>query len=307
MSAAFTTLRTTLERLGRMPRLGLHRAGPQPALHLKDQASAPLRQLLVCAPEPFILMPQNLLIYWSPRSACTKILVWYLAQTSLLYAADFYSGWPHDFRMNVLFPSKRYGIWRERIDPKKTKAVRFVRHPDRRAVSSYRHLLAIGNKALTPHHRALSVRLRRPVDAARGFTFLEYLDYCRASMGWAFDIHHRIQAHPLETQIPPSKVVRLETDDLVSVLNGLAAAHTLPVTEIETNETFIRVAAHHRAKPDEAQSDAPVDDVALSAHEALNAWPDPERFLTPAARTKIRTVYAEDFQRYYPEDADGAV
>ena len=273
----------------------------RPGLDLADRASAPVRELLAFAPQPFLLTPQNLLIYWSPRSACTKILVWYLAQTSLLHAANFYSNWPHDFRMGVLDPSRQLQIWRERLNPKAVKAVRFVRHPDHRAVSGFRHLLATGRRGFTPHHLALSMRLRRRVNAQRGITFQEFLDYCRASMGWRFDFHYRIQAHPLEAQIPPTQTVRLEEADLNAALDQLAFRHKLRVTDIQADETYAQIDSRHRAKPDRAASVAPVDDVVFSTADALDAWPATERSLTPPARAKIRTIFAEDFRRYYPD------
>ena len=253
--------------------------------------------------QPLLIQKSKLLIYWSPRCACTKIVVWYLRQVGLLSAANFFSGWPHDFRVQFLYRSNQFKNWQKAVKVEQTQSVKFVRHPFQRAVSSYRHILMSPGGGPNNHHAILTQFLGRRVSPDDGVTFKEYLDYCEARMAWAFDHHHRVQYHPLERILPAQCVYRLEDIDLGEALNQLATKNELPDKAIENNPTYKRIDAGHKAPIDGKFAGADVSGTVFSANDARQAWPGTDALLTDATKARIRQIFALDFEAYYPGDA----
>ena len=87
------------------------------------------------------------IVSWSPKSGCTTILKWFLAQNNLLDEASQYSDWVHDYRQNKLCFGKSYKEMCMHYFTEKTATkyiIKVIRDPYKRAVSSYLHLLRYG-------------------------------------------------------------------------------------------------------------------------------------------------------------------
>jgi len=88
-----------------------------------------------------------IIVSWSPKSGCTTLLKWFLAQNNLLEEANHYSDWVHDYRETKFCFGRRYKELCMRYfteTPTTKHIIKVIRDPFKRAVSSYLHLLRYG-------------------------------------------------------------------------------------------------------------------------------------------------------------------
>src|SRR5689334_25375638 len=97
-------------------------------------AETGLGRLLWTDPRPLIHTPQRMIVVFSPKSACTSVLIWFYHQIGHTKAARDYASWPHNYRTDVYYRSRFYRRAFER-DLSKFSLLRIVRDPFERAVS----------------------------------------------------------------------------------------------------------------------------------------------------------------------------
>lgn len=150
-----------------------------------------IEKLLWHKPVPLYYKPLNLTLFDAAKSGSELGLKWFFYQINFLDAVTFYHPWVHNFISQIFLKSYKY---EENIkEVLNSNCVVLVRNPFTRAVSSY--IMAIKHEYI---NKPISKFLGRFVDPEHTFSFREYINYLESSNLDKSDIHHRIQAHPLE-------------------------------------------------------------------------------------------------------------
>ncbi|MEA2986406.1 MAG: hypothetical protein QOD94_2660 [Alphaproteobacteria bacterium] len=255
-------------------------------------AASELGRLLWTDPRPLIYPRKRMIVVFSPKSACTSVVIWFFHQLGHTAAARDYSSWPHRYRTEVYYKSTLYRHAYER-DLSKFSLVRIVRDPFERAVSSFRHVQkgGLADKEIT---RALG---RNDMSTA-GLSFSEFLDFLERCDLNTCDPHFRVQRHPLEDRLPTRHLINASTEDLFSRLNEVEADFNLPITEFGKLEWLQKINSKHRHVEAPA---APADayNHRFNREAARNgSWPPYSAFLTADARERLARLYARDIEAY---------
>ncbi len=241
-------------------------------------------------PWRLVYPPGGIGLVWSPKSACTTALLWYLAHIGHLKDAIAFNSWPHEYRMRVLPVLDEYRRWSRECNVSHLRWVRVIRCPYRRAVSSYRHALRYGfeNDGL---HKFLGLRV-----AERGFSFVEFLGYLRVIDIESCDPHLKRQYHSFESGMPAAHVINADSEPLLKALCDFAdpgeAARLLLEAQID------RLAHTHHARRVVRQHDCSCE--VLDASSTIGEWPDYSAFLNRTTRGDIQAIYRTDFEKFGP-------
>lgn len=236
-----------------------------------------------------IYPPGGIGLIWSPKSACTTALLWYLAHLGMLEAAATFSRWPHNYRMKVLPELEAYKQWLAECDPNRLRWVRVVRNPFFRAVSSYRHALRWGFE-----NEKLGEFLGFPV-ADRGFSFGEMLAYlAQADNLGGCDPHLRPQWYPFEAGLVMSRVVNADRENLLDVLCEFADPGDEPRRRLAAEA--IRIAGLHHASRVSWENDC--SETVFQPASTGGEWPDYQAFLNPTTRRLVERIYRDDFEHF---------
>lgn len=238
-------------------------------------------------PRPLIHWPRRFGIFWSPKSACTAVLLWYYDRLGLRPAADFHSSWPHDYREQVLYSSKTYQSWLKDADLTQIRWLRVIRDPYKRAVSSYRHAVQFGymNEKLSADNRG------------EGFSFAEFLAFLGEN-GPIGDVHNIPQIHRIESLLPPENIHVLNIDK-IGLAAGLAEfENSVDIPNVQVRSAPIKTpdGINHMAQTYE--TDADLYRQKFNKAAAASIWPAHDAFLSDEAREVIRQVYRVDFEAY---------
>jgi hypothetical protein len=255
-------------------------------------AASELGRLLWTDPRPLIYPRKRLIVVFSPKSACTSVVIWFFHHLGHSAAARDYSSWPHRYRTEVYYKSALYRRAYER-DLSKFSLVRVVRDPLERAVSSFRHVQK-GGLADKEIARALG---RNDMSTA-GLSFSEFLDFLEHCDLNTCDPHFRVQRHPIEDRLPTRHLINASAEDLFSRLNEVEADLNMPITDFSTLEWLQKINRKHR------HNEAPVAPADAYNHRfdreaARNGvWPPYSAFLVPLARERLARLYARDIEAY---------
>lgn len=237
-----------------------------------------------------IYPPGGIGLIWSPKSACTTAILWYLAHIGHLKDAIAFNSWPHEYRMRVLPVLDEYRRWSTECNRSHLRWVRVIRCPYRRAVSSYRHVLRYGFE-----NAGLDKFLGLPV-AERGFSFAEFLGYLRNLDIESCDPHLKQQYHGFESGMSAARVVNADSGPLLMALYDFAdpgeAARPLLEAEID------RLARTHHARRVVRHQDCSCE--VFDALGAIGDWPDYSAFLNRQTRSNIEAIYRTDFEKFGP-------
>lgn len=247
-----------------------------------------INTLRVVHPLPIIDPRNKLVLIWSAKSGCTFALKWMFCHMGVFDEA---SPRVHKYRIEKLYPSRRY---RAAVDdflraPCAYRAIKFVRSPFKRAVSSYIQAARFGYE-----DAGISKFLGRDVHATSRFSFREFLRYLESVDLSNCNIHHRLQVHALERRC------MLASTFLINLDHSL---HTLPKLEsfLELSQSHpqrFRESAHHTRKRQELTGDFHGDTVFDIFDKAAPEIPDYHSFYDTELEDLVFDLYAEDFLRY---------
>jgi hypothetical protein len=250
-----------------------------------------LNRLLCVGPRPLIDPRKRLIVIFSPKSACTSVVIWFLHQLGHTNAAQDYARLPHKYRVHVYYKSKLYRqAFKE--DLSTYSMIRVVRDPFERAVSSFRHIHRNGSA-----DELIAGVLKRNI-TTEGLSFSEFLDLLEACDLNTCDSHYRIQRHPLEDRLSARYLINASAEDLFQRLNQIEADLKLAITDFGALEWLHSVDVAHSHK---TAASPPADAYTrrFSREDALSgSWPTYAAFLTPEARERIARLYATDIQAY---------
>jgi hypothetical protein len=250
-----------------------------------------LKQLFQIRPRPLIHPDARMIVIFSPKSACSSVAIWFFHQLGQAEAARKVSEWPHQYRRQYY----RSDLYQKAfdLDLSSFAAVRVVRDPFDRAVSSFRHGL---RSHLTDHHLAKFVG--RSNLAINGLSFSEFLDALERCDLRTCNSHFRIQKHPLEDVIPVRHLINVSTQDLFTRLNEVERDIGLPVTD------FAKLSWLNKLGDSRSHGNRTCEVADAYTHPFTQKlarrgpWPSYQAFLTPTARERIARLYAVDIDTY---------
>lgn len=239
--------------------------------------------------EPVLIHPQHkFMLLFSPKSACSSAVIWFLHTLGLAAEARAYSEWPHDYRIHQLMPSEAQRATRL-IPLEELTLLRVVRDPLERAVSSFRHALG------TNYCRAeIQAKLGRDI-WHDGLSFQQFIDFLTLEDLDRCNPHHRRQCHPVERLRAPDVLINASRQDLFEGLNDFERRMGMPVTDFPSLQWLHDVQS--KRVPRRADDGQPADQVILTREQAQRG-PWPHQLLTPLARERLSELYADDIARY---------
>jgi len=253
-------------------------AAPQTAM-VKKKAGA--EAVLVHPKYKFVLI-------FSPKSACSTVIIWFFHTLGLADEARTYSEWPHHYRIDKLNRSESQAQARK-IALDELKILRVVRDPLDRAGSSFRHALGTG-------YARAQILEKIGVDVAtEGLSFSRFIDFLQAEDLGTCNPHHRRQKHPLEDIRLPDYVINASRQDLFAGLNAFERAMGMPITD------FAQLSWVHELQagrvPHSMDMGPNPDQLVLTRAQAQRG-PWPKGLLTESARARLQTLFADDIERY---------
>jgi hypothetical protein len=247
-------------------------------------------RLLWAYPPPLIDPNAKTVVIFSPKSACSSVVVWFFHHLGHAKAARDFHFWPHHYREQVYYHSLLYQKAYD-LDFSSFKVIRVVRDPNVRAVSAFRHLLSLAG---APFGR----RIGMSYVAKSGLTFSEFLDYLESLDLTRCETHFALQRHPIEDRLPVHYLINVSKDDLFDRLNEVERDLGLERTDLRSFEWIADLARRHQ--PTNELKD--VTDVYSRRFYTKDAnkgpWPRADALLTPAARERLARLYAVDIKAY---------
>jgi hypothetical protein len=253
----------------------------------------PNHLLVTISPRPMLNATKNLIVYWSPKSACTTVYVWFSHLSGFLPQVRDYAKWPHRHRQDIYDRSRLYHESIE-ADLAGSHAIRIMRDPYSRAVSIYRHALQT---------RFADAPLSGYLNGARSFeagiSFLDFLDFVATLDMSKVDMHFRPQYHPFEREKPAARVINVSRTDLFEGLNAFERDTGMPLTDFKSFGWLHDLEQKRKAQTSEVQGES-LDRMAFTRHqvEKLGIFPNYSQLLTEEARRKIELIYKSDFDAY---------
>lgn len=224
-------------------------------------------------------------IIWSPKCACTKVVLWYFKMLGLLDEALAYDEWPHRYRIKVFYPSQQYKRWARRPDWRHFTWYQFARDPVKRLLSSFRHNLGYGHA-----DDRISAALGRTVSCAEGYSLNDFLDYLESqNLAGKADPHVKLQRKRL-SNIVDTQIINIDEMDMLEQMNAIERRHGLPLTDFGALGAF---AADDRRRVNVAPAAFSPERV-LTQSDARGLWPADTSLLDATTIARIERLYAPD-------------
>jgi hypothetical protein len=252
--------------------------------------------LLRIEPRPLFFASRKLVLAWSPKSACSHVVVWFFLRQRLLSAANFYHGWPHKFRAEVYYRSEAYTKAAETFLADEARGhtlLRVTRDPAKRLVSIFRHLCRHAFQ-------------RNELSAVLGFDVardgLSLVDLERFLEGRSLTVpsetnfHVCAQYHPI-WDMPFDRVLTIDMDatDLNAGLNRVAAEFRLSHTDFAAVPKFDALRRTHYATDGPYEGPGPIEE-----HRFLPAdtecFPKKTLEASPFVRDMAQRLYSVDYR-----------
>jgi hypothetical protein len=240
-------------------------------------------------PPPLVDQERQLIVLWSPKSACTAAYVWFASVCGFLDEVRQFES-PHHHRMQVFRISRRY---RDSLagDTSSFHVVKIIRDPCARAVSIFREALA-GNYA--DRDAALA-----GLNFDAGVSFHMFLLMVERLDMQNVDTHYRPQFHPFERERRPDTIINISKSDLFAELNVLERRLDWPVTDLASMQWFHDLEHARRAPPNPLSGPglykAPIR---RGDPPVQTPFPDYAALLPPEAKRRIQSIYRIDFEAY---------
>lgn len=239
--------------------------------------------------EPVLIHPQyKFVLIFSPKSACSSVVIWFLHTLGLAQEARAYDEWPHNYRIQKLMRSPAQEAARQ-LPLSELKILRVVRDPVDRAASSFRHALGTG-------YARDQILAKLGVDIhQQGLSFQRFIDFLETEDLDKCNPHHRRQKHPVENVRPADFLINASRQDLFEGLNAFERIMGMPRTDFPSLAWIHELQATR--VPHSVDMGAEPDRLVLDPSQARQG-PWPKGLITPAARARLEVLYAEDIRLY---------
>lgn len=260
---------------------------------------------LTLEPKPLLFSGHNVVLTWSPKSACSQALVWFFIQESLLKAANEHSTWPHNFRTGTYYGLPRY---KQRLADltksggKGYTLIRVTRDPVKRLVSCFRHAIRfpaidkLVKKELRHDPKTNGLSLNDFHTALKGKEL-----YC-----WnGYDMHVCLQQHPA-WYYDFDRVITLNVDEtnLFNGLNQIEKSLGMKKTKFDLFPKFRNLANGHHAQDIPYTGDIPIEEVRFS-RGPIKKFPKSALLATPMLPKVARDLHGPDFDQVTTGDTGG--
>lgn len=99
-----------------------------------------IRRALTVDPRPLLDPERRLIVVFSPKAACSAVVIWSFNLIGLAAEARAFNNWPHRYRLQVYYGSDRCRR-AFRDDLASWRTIRVIRDPAERAAGAFRHAL----------------------------------------------------------------------------------------------------------------------------------------------------------------------
>ncbi len=230
---------------------------------------------------------------WVPKSGSTFGVKWFFAQRGLLIEAQKHHKFIHRYRDEVYRYSRehRKSLGDFLKNPSEYSVIKIVRHPLKRAVSSYVH--AVKYKFA---YQEISNFLGRLVDQERGFSFREFVSYLESINIYTCNIHFRSQVHRLERSGKIIVDYLLDLEESTEKLGELERKLGLNQTDL----TLFMESKHNTTRTDaDGFYGDRIDFFGRKKKRGREIiTPPAKNFYDANLLKKVGEIYAEDFERY---------
>lgn len=243
---------------------------------------------------PLIDHKTRVMIYWSPKSACTSVYVWFAALGGFVdEVQSFNAKSPHQHR-KLVFNRSAYFQQGIAMDPSELRVVKVLRDPFDRTVSIYRHALKTG---FADGDMEWFSGGRLTADG--GYSFHQFLDLLEALNFDRANIHYRPQLHAYEAVRKPDRIINISKSDMFGSLNEFAISCGLPPVDLGDFDWLHAMERGRKAKSQPVEGDD-VDFMVFDQQAAAGDKPFPTyaQLLSPAAKERILKIYHMDFAAY---------
>jgi hypothetical protein len=244
-------------------------------------------------PRPLLNADKYLTVIWAPKSACTSVYVWFSFVSGFLDEVKASNRLPHRHRIEVYYRSELYARSLN-LDPFAGKVIKIIRDPYERAASVFRHAL----KTRTIDEPAMAVSSKHPASEV-GISFQFFLDILASREPATLNVHLRPQFHPLEQHKTADYVINISKRDLFEGLNKVSEDLGLPRFG-EEELKWLHDLEGERKESQVVMAGESLDEMPITREMARqpDRFPSYRQLLTPAAREKIRQIFAIDFAKY---------
>src|SRR5680860_168610 len=246
---------------------------------------------LATRPRPILDSQHQLMLFWSAKAGCTFAVKWMLDHMGLLQEALAHHQWVHKFRVAKLYAGLAHkSSVRDFLDSLDGyRAIKIVRNPYKRAVSSYIHAARFGYE-----DARISDFLSRPVEKHGGFSFREFVAYLETIDLCACNVHHRVQVHPLERYFVSGSRFVIDLDHSMAMLPKLERMLGLP----QSDPADYRESSHHMRTSSDANEEFRGDVEFIDLRQAEGTLPGYRSFYDADLERRVYNLYAEDFLLY---------
>lgn len=253
---------------------------------------SPLTPLFQIAPRPLINPDARLVVLFSPKSACTNVVMWFFHHLGHGQKARDYAAWPHHYRTQVY---SRSALYRKacRLDLSGFKVVKVIRDPFERAESAFRHALCT-----LLIRTEVAPLLGDPAIPREGLSFDRFLTFLERSDLTTCNPHFRPQRHPIEDVLPVHYLINITREDLHARLRDVERDLGLPTPGPELDDWLDSI-RHHRRPLEELRDVDDLYHLPFTRRQARNGpWPPAGAFINPDARARLEKLYAVDIRHY---------
>ncbi len=244
--------------------------------------------------EPILVHPQyHFALIFSPKSACSSVVIWFFNTLGLLNEARAFSHWPHHYRIEKLMRDPRQ-IKAQKLPLANAKILRVVRDPISRAASSFRHAVATGYA-----NERIMKTICEDVEK-HGLSFQRFIDFLEMEDLDRCDPHHRRQKNPIEDLRSPDFTINVSHQNLFEALNAFEKEMGMPLTDFPLLN-WIHELQSTRV-PDYKNMGPDPDELVLQIEQAQRG-PWPNGLLTTRAKDRLKHLYAEDINLYSPHSS----
>lgn len=272
---------------------GLERVVPSADQSNAETTTAALRLAFANIPRPLINSEKKLIVLWSPKSACTTTYVWFSKVSGFLDEVRSYDPWPHRHRMEVFYLSSPYTAAMD-SDLSEYRALRVIRDPLSRAASMFRFAL---------HSRAADDAIEQwssnRLGFEKGISFQQFLDFLASRDMRSCNPHFRPQFHACEKMLDNRTIINISRQNLFEELNRFEAQSGWPKTDFTSME-WLHALEGPRMARQSIRHTGVADEMPIARNSKWSGknFPSYGQLLTNAARDKIHSTYAIDFETY---------
>ncbi|MCX7568011.1 hypothetical protein OS189_16840 [Sulfitobacter sp. F26169L] len=254
-------------------------------------------------PVPLMFSDHNIVLSFSPKSACSHVVLWFYRHEGLMEAAGYYSAWPHNFRNEVYYKAATYKRRRRAAVEAQGKGytlIRVTRDPTKRFVSCFRH--AVRWPLVDP-------LVKRKVGTTPARDGMSLNDYAQALQGEDLqtpspvDVHSRVQNHPL-WQVGFDRIITLNVDEthVNAGLNAIEAELGLSKTDFASHPQFAALREVHYATDTPYEGDTPLEQLRIPREGSVQ-FPKKQLETLPQTKAIAQKLHGVDFGRVSSGDS----